>query len=98
MAKDQLRADELQVLLDVDKAYWQVVSLANKRKLAVSYRDMLAHLDSDVVKMINEGVATKSNELSVSVKLNEAEMTLMKVDDGLTLSRMPTLSTLWLAS
>ena len=88
LAKDQLRADELQVLLDVDKAYWQVVSLANKRKLAVSYRDMLAHLDSDVVKMINEGVATKSNELSVSVKLNEAEMTLMKVDDGLTLSRM----------
>lgn len=49
---------------------------------------MLAHLDSDVVKMIHEGVATKSNELSVSVKLNEAEMTLVKVEDGLTLSRM----------
>ena len=88
LAQQQLKADELQVLLDVDKAYWQVVSLANKRKLAISYRDMLAHLDSDVVKMIKEGVATKSNELSVSVKLNEAEMTLMKVEDGLTLSRM----------
>ncbi len=88
LASDQLRSDELQVRLDVDKAYWQVVSLANKRKLAVSYRDMLAHLDSDVVKMIDEGVATKSNELAVSVKLNEAEMTVMKVDDGLTLSRM----------
>lgn len=88
LASDQLRSDELNVLLDVDKAYWQVVSLANKRTLAISYRDMLAHLDSDVVKMIDEGVATKSNELSVSVKLNEAEMTLMKVEDGLTLSRM----------
>ncbi len=88
LAGDQLRSDELSVLLDVDKAYWQVVSLANKRTLAISYRDMLAHLDSDVVKMIDEGVATKSNELSVSVKLNEAEMTLMKVEDGLTLSRM----------
>ncbi len=88
LAGDQLRSDELNVLLDVDKAYWQVVSLANKRTLAISYRDMLAHLDSDVVKMIDEGVATKSNELSVSVKLNEAEMTLMKVEDGLTLSRM----------
>lgn len=88
LAKKQLKADELQVMLDVDKAYWQVVSLANKRKLAISYRDMLAHLDSDVVKMIQEGVATKSNELSVSVKLNEAEMTLMKVEDGLALSRM----------
>lgn len=88
LAKEQLKADEQQVSLDVDKAYWQVVSLANKRRLAISYRDMLAHLDSDVVKMIHEGVATKSNELSVSVKLNEAEMTLMKVKDGLTLSRM----------
>ena len=62
--------------------------MANKRKLAVSYRDMLQHLDDDVLKMIAEGVATKSNELTVSVKLNEAEMTLTKVEDGLTLSRM----------
>lgn len=88
LADEQLRADRQQVTLDVDKAYWQVVSLANKLRLAKSYRDMLAHLDSDMVKMINEGVATKSNGLSVSVKLNEAEMTLTKVEDGLTLSRM----------
>lgn len=88
LAAEQNRAKELDVVLDVDKAYWQVVSLANKRKLAVSYRDMLQHLDEDVQKMISEGVATKSNGLTVSVKLNEAEMTLTKVDDGLTLSRM----------
>jgi len=88
LAAQGLRGDELDLMLDVEKAYWQVVSLANKRRLAISYRDMLAHLDSDVVKMIDEGVATRSNELSVSVKLNEAEMTLTKVEDGLTLSRM----------
>lgn len=88
LAEQGLRAEQQTLLLDVDKAYWQIVSLANKRRLAVSYRDMLARLDSDVVKMIAEGVATRSNELSVSVKLNEAEMTLMKVDDGLALSRM----------
>ena len=88
LAAEQNRGKEQEVILDVDKAYWQVVSLANKRKLAVSYRDMLQHLDDDVLKMIAEGVATKSNELTVSVKLNEAEMTLTKVEDGLTLSRM----------
>ncbi len=88
LAEQQLHADELDITLDVDKAYWQVISLTNKKRLAKSYRDMLAHLDSDVIKMIHEGVATKSNELAVSVKLNEAEMTLMKIDDGLTLSRM----------
>ena len=35
-----------------------------------------------------EGIATKADVLSVKVKVNEAEMTLTKVDDGLTLSRM----------
>ena len=38
--------------------------------------------------MIEEGVATKSDGLSVDVKVNEAEMTLTKVNDGLVLSRM----------
>lgn len=88
LAGQKLRQEEQQIVLDVDKAYWQVVSLVNKRKLAVAYRDMLQHLDDDVLKMIREGVATRANELSVSVKLNEAEMTIMRVDDGLLLSRM----------
>ena len=38
--------------------------------------------------MIQEGVATRSEGLSVSVKVNEAEMALIKVNDGLTLSKM----------
>lgn len=88
LAGEKCRQEEQSVILDVDKAYWQVVSLQNKRHLAVGYRDMLQHLDEDVQKMIREGVATKANELSVSVKLNEAEMTLMRLDDGLLLSRM----------
>lgn len=88
LSGEKLRLEEQELILDVDKAYWQVVSLTNKRNLAQSYRDMLLHLDEDVNKMIQEGVATKANELTVSVKLNEAEMTLMRIDDGLILSRM----------
>ena len=38
--------------------------------------------------MIAEGVATKADGLSVRVKVNEAEMTLTKVEDGLSLARM----------
>lgn len=88
LANEGLRAEQQTLLLDVDKAYWQVVSLVNKKKLATAYRDMLEHLNEDVNKMIAAGVATRANELSVSVELNKAEMTLLKVDDGLTLSRM----------
>lgn len=88
VAGQQLRADEQQVILETDRAYWQVVSLVNKKQLAESYRDMLKHLSQDMEKMIAEGVATRAAGLTVDVKLNEAEMTLTKVDDGLTLSRM----------
>ena len=75
-------------LYNTDKAYWQVVSLKHKQKLAEAYLNLLKKLDSDVHKMIDEGVATKSDGLSVDVKLNEAEMTLTRVNDGLVLSKM----------
>jgi outer membrane protein TolC len=65
-----------------------VVSLHHKQKLAEGYLDLVKKLDGDVQKMIREGVATRSEGLSVSVKVNEAEMAVMKVNDGLTLSKM----------
>lgn len=82
-------ATELQdVILNTDQAYWQVISLVNKKKLAESFLELVTKLDSDVSKMVAEGVATKADELSVKVKVNEAEMTLTKVENGLSLSKM----------
>jgi outer membrane protein TolC len=77
-----------EVIVSIDEAYWQVVSLANKKKLAESYLELLQKLDSDTEKMIAEGVATKADGLSISVKENEAEIALTKVEDGLNLSKM----------
>ncbi|CDA77807.1 outer membrane efflux protein [Bacteroides sp. CAG:530] len=82
-------ATELQdVILNTDQAYWQVISLVNKKKLAESFLELVKKLDSDGSKMVAEGVATKADELSVKVKVNEAEMTLTKVENGLSLSKM----------
>lgn len=88
LARQQHHAGMQEVILDTDQAYWQVVSLVNKKKLAEGYLELLNKLDSDVQKMIAEGVATKADGLSVKVKVNEAEMTLTKVEDGVSLSRM----------
>lgn len=76
------------VVYDVDAAYWQVVSLKAKQKLAENYVKLLETFDNDVKKMLNEGVATKSNLLNVDVKLNEANVDLTKVKNGVALSRM----------
>lgn len=88
LAANSTEAKRQLTLYQIDQAYWQVVSLKHKQKLAQGYLDLVRKLDEDVQKMIREGVATRSEGLSVSVKVNEAEMTLMKVDDGLTLSKM----------
>lgn len=88
LAANSAEARRQTTLYNIDKAYWQVVSLRHKQKMAQGYLELVKKLDSDVQKMIKEGVATRSEGLSVSVKVNEAEMTLMKVNDGLTLSKM----------
>lgn len=88
MAKNSIDAKEQATIYATDKAYWQVVSLRHKQRLAQAYLDLVKKLDENVHKMIDEGVATRSDGLSVDVKVNEAEMTLTKVNDGLVLSRM----------
>ena len=76
------------VVYAVDAAYWQVVSLKAKQKLAVSYVNLLDTLSHNVKLMAEQGVATKSDQLTVDVKLNSAQVDLTKVDNGLVLSRM----------
>ncbi len=88
LAREQHETEMQEVILGTDQAYWQVVSLVHKKKLAEGYLALLNKMDSDMEKLIGEGVATRADGLSVKVKVNEAEMTLTKVDNGLTLARM----------
>ena len=88
MTANQTEQQRQQTIYDVDQAYWQVVSLTHKKRLAESYLLLVRQLESDVSRMVIEGVATRSDLLSVSVKVNEAEMNVIKVNDGLVLSKM----------
>ena len=88
LAANSLDMQRQNTLYNIDQAYWQVVSLRHKQKLAESYLQVVQKLDGDVQKMIDEGVATRSDGLNVKVKVNEAEMTLTKVNDGVVLSKM----------
>ena len=88
MAENAAETQRQATLYRVDQTYWQVVSLEHKQRLAESYLQLVKKFDADVTKMVGEGVATRSDALSVSVKVNEAEMALTKVTDGLTLSKM----------
>ncbi|MBK5721348.1 TolC family protein [Dysgonomonas sp. Marseille-P4677] len=88
LAKNMKESQMTDVIIEVDNAYWQVISVANKKKLAESYVQLMQKMDSDISIMEQEGVATKADRLSVNVKLNEAEMTLTKAENGLSLAKM----------
>ena len=88
LAKSMNQQQLQDLLYKTDETYWQVVSLVNKKKLADAYVGLLQKMDKDVLSMIEEGVATEADGLSVKVKLNEAEMAQTKVDNGLALSKM----------
>ena len=77
-----------QTIVDVDQAYWQIVSIAAKKKLAESYSDLLHNMEHDVELAVKEGVSTESDALQIKVKANEADMLKTKSENGLALAKM----------
>ncbi len=77
-----------ELLIGVDEAYWQVVSLQNKEELAKQYCTLLQDLSNNVDAMLEAEVATRADQTKVRVKLNEAQMSLTKATGGLKLAKM----------
>ena len=88
LAQSKYEMAEADILLDVDQAYWQIVSVASKKRLAESYAGLLHHLEEDVDHAMAAGVATEADALQVKVKANEADMMLTKASNGLVLAKM----------
>lgn len=88
LALNDLSLKTQSTLYDIDQTYWLVVSLKQKKKLAESYRDLVQKLDDDVHKMIKQEVAARADGLRVDVRVNEADMAITQVDDGLVLAKM----------
>ena len=87
-AGEQHSLEEQDLLVSVDEAYWRIVALQSKKQLAESFLNTVKKLDADVDRIIAEGMATKADGLSVKVKVNEAEVAMIQVENGLALSRM----------
>lgn len=88
LARSQYDMEEADILLDVDQAYWQIISISEKKKLAQSYAELLSHMLEDADAAISAGVSTQSDALQVKVKANEAAMLLTKATNGLALAKM----------
>lgn len=88
MAFNDLSMKTQATIYDIDNTYWLVVSLKQKLNLATSYQNLVQKLSSDVHKMIDQGVATRSDGLKVDVQVNEADMLVTQAEDGVSLTKM----------
>ena len=88
MAANNVENIEQNTLYSIDNAYWLAVSLKNKQRLANDYLELVKKLSDDVHKLIREGVATRADGLKVDVAVNNAEMSVTQVEDGVALSKM----------
>lgn len=88
MADNNIDNTRVNTLYAIDNAYWLAVSLKNKQRLATEYLSLVKKLNADVHKMIDEGVATRADGLKVDVAVNDAEMQLTQVDNGVSLAKM----------
>lgn len=84
--KQQLAEDEL--LLQTEESYWLIVSLREKRRTILEVQGLLDTLYRDVKGACAAGLITRNDLLKVTLKQNEMEQNLLKVNNGITLATM----------
>lgn len=88
LAVSQQKLLETEVITAVDDAYWLIVSLSEKRRLAQSFVALIDTLQTHVTAMTDVGMATRGDGLTVAVAFNKAQVALLKVESALTMSHM----------
>lgn len=73
---------------EVEKGYWQIVSLEEKMKTLDQAQDLADTLYKDVSAAVAAGLATGNDLLQVSLKRNEIKSGKIRVRNGIRLAKM----------
>lgn len=88
LAGIMMETKERELELSVEETYWQVVTLSSKLELATKLATLLDEAVANVDLAVKEGVATEADALSIRVKQSDANQLRLKVENGLSLSKM----------
>ena len=88
IANENVILSKAEILNKTDEAYWRVVSLQEKVKLASAYETLLDQLVTDLENIYAEGIITRNDVLKAQVKQNEAKLKSLKAENGFELSKM----------
>ncbi len=88
MARSKVRLTEQEVILNTDQAYVLCIKAKEMGDVARSYKTLLEELQKNVESAVRHGMRTKNDVLKVQVKLNEAELNIVKADNAYRLAQM----------
>lgn len=88
MAEENVRFNRSEILLQVDRAYWQMLRVQEQVGAAKAYREVVKALLQDLRNSQEVGMVSNNDVLKVEVKYNEAQLMLQKATNGLILSQM----------
>ena len=88
LAGIMMETKERELELSVEETYWQVVTLSSKLELATKLTALFDEAVANVDLAVKEGVATEADALSIRVKQSDANQLRLKVENGLSLSKM----------
>ena len=84
----QLKLSEDEVAVNAEQYYWQIVSLQEKMKTIQMVEKMLENLHKDVTAAYKAGTTNKNDVLRVELKQNEIASNKLKVENGLSISKL----------
>jgi outer membrane protein TolC len=88
ISNDNTILQKSEVLLETDQAYWNLVSVKEKVLLAAQYKEMLKALVEDLENAFQLELTTRNEVLKAKVQLNQAELSLLKAENGNQLAMM----------
>ncbi len=88
LAKENVRLNRSQVLVELEQAYWQCIRVRELVLVARKYKEVVGELVKNLEDAQQTGMTSLNNVLKAQVKFNEAVLQLQKAQHGQELSRM----------
>lgn len=88
IATENVRYNRSEILLETDRAYWQLLEVEEQVRAAESYRQTVAQLVDNLRNSREVGMATTDDLLKAQVRYNEADLMVQKARNGQVLAGM----------
>ena len=88
VSEEQRRQTRMQVIADVDKAYYSLIAVQSKVTMLEAYAEQMQGLYDQVALSVRAEMATQNDLLRISTKQNEISYQLQKARNGAELCRL----------